>query len=75
MERVKRSGSTAFVKKGEENDDDDLEEVSLKLTVKCPITTTRIVVPSKGKCCSHIQCFDLEVPFLPHSSPPLLYSE
>lgn len=37
-----------------------LEQASLKVSLKCPITFKRIVLPARGQECKHIQCFDLE---------------
>ncbi|XP_078494940.1 zinc finger protein [Ciona intestinalis] len=32
----------------------------IKVSLRCPITYTRIKIPARGKDCKHIQCFDLE---------------
>lgn len=37
-----------------------LDQASLKVSLKCPITFKRIVLPARGQECKHIQCFDLE---------------
>lgn len=46
---------------GHKDDDDELEilEDTMKLSLKCPISFTRIQQPVKFKSCKHGQCFDL----------------
>jgi hypothetical protein len=38
--------------------DNDIVEVSLKFSLRCPLSLMRIELPVKGKDCKHIQCFD-----------------
>eukprot|EP00029_Vermamoeba_vermiformis_P007703 TRINITY_DN3408_c0_g1_i1.p1 TRINITY_DN3408_c0_g1~~TRINITY_DN3408_c0_g1_i1.p1 ORF type:complete len:629 (+),score=50.58 TRINITY_DN3408_c0_g1_i1:41-1927(+) len=38
--------------------DNDIAEVSLKFSLRCPLSLMRIELPIKGKDCKHIQCFD-----------------
>jgi len=40
--------------------EDGVEQTSVKITLKCPITFRRITLPARGNECRHIQCFDLE---------------
>ena len=42
------------------NGDDGVEQTAIKVTLKCPITFRRIVLPARGHDCKHIHCFDLE---------------
>lgn len=39
---------------------DGVEQTSVKISLKCPITFRRITLPARGHECRHIQCFDLE---------------
>ncbi|ORE11925.1 zf-MIZ-domain-containing protein [Rhizopus microsporus var. microsporus] len=47
--------------KKDESDDDEIaiEQKTLRVSLKCPITLTRIKIPAKGIKCKHIDCFDL----------------
>ena len=38
---------------------EDLMELKQVLPLTCPITMLRVVIPAKGRLCSHIQAFDL----------------
>eukprot|EP01130_Rhizamoeba_saxonica_P008889 TRINITY_DN359_c0_g1_i1.p1 TRINITY_DN359_c0_g1~~TRINITY_DN359_c0_g1_i1.p1 ORF type:complete len:640 (-),score=124.66 TRINITY_DN359_c0_g1_i1:1500-3332(-) len=40
-------------------DDDDIMAVSLKLSLRCPLTLLKIENPVRGRNCSHLQCFEL----------------
>ena len=40
-------------------DESGLEPTSLKLSLRCPISLTRIKIPARGNECKHLQCFDL----------------
>ncbi|CAF0821072.1 unnamed protein product [Brachionus calyciflorus] len=40
--------------------DIEIETKKIKISLKCPLTQLKIKIPSKGKNCTHIQCFDLE---------------
>ena len=40
--------------------EDSVEQTAVKMSLKCPITFRRIVLPARGHECKHIQCFDLE---------------
>ncbi|KAH9630632.1 hypothetical protein HF086_007056 [Spodoptera exigua] len=42
------------------NDRDSVEQIALKVSLKCPITCKKITLPARGHECKHIQCFDLE---------------
>uniref|UniRef100_A0A667WW85 Zinc finger, MIZ-type containing 2 n=1 Tax=Myripristis murdjan TaxID=586833 RepID=A0A667WW85_9TELE len=42
------------------NGEDGVEQTSIKVCLKCPITFRRIQLPARGHDCRHIQCFDLE---------------
>ncbi|KAJ6226635.1 tonalli [Anaeramoeba flamelloides] len=39
---------------------DDLQQMSISISLICPLGRKRISIPSKGINCTHIQCFDLE---------------
>lgn len=41
------------------NSSDDFVMTSQKISLKCPLSLVPITIPSKGKKCTHIQCFDL----------------
>ena len=63
----------------------EVEEVEQSISLKCPISYTRMKVPVKGKNCSHSTCFDLKNYFInsitkqawncPICSLPLLYND
>lgn len=42
------------------NEGDGVEQTAIKISLKCPITFKRIILPARGHDCKHIQCFDLE---------------
>ncbi|KAI9315099.1 hypothetical protein BX666DRAFT_355876 [Dichotomocladium elegans] len=44
------------------NEDDDLEvlQPTVRISLKCPISLMRIRIPVKGKDCRHPECFDLQ---------------
>lgn len=42
------------------NGEDGVEQTAIKVSLKCPITFRRIMLPARGHECKHIQCFDLE---------------
>ncbi|KAL1916682.1 uncharacterized protein VTP21DRAFT_5386 [Calcarisporiella thermophila] len=46
----------------EEESDDDLEilQKNLRISLRCPISMTRIRFPVRGVECRHIECFDLQ---------------
>lgn len=44
--------------KDEEEEDDDLIEVSSTLSLKCPLSFARMKYPCKSVYCEHLQCFD-----------------
>ena len=44
-----------------EKDGDDIEVGDQTLQFQCPLSLRRMVHPSKGILCDHIQCFDLQV--------------
>ena len=37
---------------------DDIQTLSLKVSLRCPLGQMRIKIPIRGKNCKHIQCFD-----------------
>ena len=41
------------------NNDSDIQEISLKVSMKCPLSQGKMNVPVRGKLCKHLQCFDL----------------
>ncbi|KAL4339682.1 hypothetical protein GQ457_08G032210 [Hibiscus cannabinus] len=41
------------------SEDSDLIEGPSRISLKCPISRTRIRIPVKGHTCKHLQCFDL----------------
>lgn len=46
------------IKKEYTNGDDDLVVATSSLSLKCPLTYSRMKLPSKSIYCQHIQCFD-----------------
>lgn len=46
-----------------EGDDDDLIMIteSIKVSLKDPVSFSRLRYPVRGRRCNHIQCFDLEI--------------
>lgn len=40
--------------------EDGVEQTAIKVSLKCPITFQRILLPARGHDCKHVQCFDLE---------------
>jgi hypothetical protein len=55
--------------------DDDLETGPEIVSLKDPITRTRIKFPTKGKNCKHIQCFDGDTFIMYFNKPGVLKSE
>ncbi|OMP06119.1 Zinc finger, MIZ-type [Corchorus olitorius] len=50
-----------YVQSGEvapDSEDSDIIEGPSRISLKCPISRTRIKIPVKGKACKHLQCFD-----------------
>ena len=45
---------------GTQETGDGVEQTAIKVSLKCPITFKRIILPARGQDCKHIQCFDLE---------------
>jgi hypothetical protein len=45
----------SFNKKGE----DEIQEMSTKISLRCPLTRAPIVNPSRANTCKHFQCFEL----------------
>ncbi|XP_065830870.1 zinc finger MIZ domain-containing protein 1-like isoform X2 [Oscarella lobularis] len=37
-----------------------VEQTSIKVSLKCPLSFRRITFPARGRECRHVQCFDLE---------------
>ncbi|CEJ00910.1 hypothetical protein RMCBS344292_14950 [Rhizopus microsporus] len=46
-------------KDGSDDDEIAIEQKTLRVSLKCPITLTRIKIPAKGIKCKHVDCFDL----------------
>lgn len=42
------------------NTDDEIEELSIILPLKCPLSFTRIKLPTRSIYCEHIECFDAD---------------
>jgi hypothetical protein len=42
----------------EEQDEDDLQEMSTRLSLKCPLSFARMKYPVKSIYCNHLSCFD-----------------
>ena len=40
--------------------DDEVEELVSEISLRCPLSYTRIKIPAKGSECCHVPCFDLE---------------
>lgn len=40
------------------DDEDDIQEVSTRLSLKCPLSFTRLKYPTKSISCKHLPCFD-----------------
>ncbi|XP_065128882.2 zinc finger MIZ domain-containing protein 1-like isoform X1 [Paramisgurnus dabryanus] len=57
--KVKRNFSSVGVSVGGAGDD-GVEQTAVKVSLKCPITFQRILLPARGHDCKHVQCFDLE---------------
>lgn len=47
--------------KTEYNEDEELTLGDEQISLKCPISMTRITHPARGSKCTHASCFDLEV--------------
>lgn len=43
-----------------QNNNESVDQTTIKVPLKCPITFKRITFPARGHVCTHIQCFDLE---------------
>lgn len=43
-----------------DDDDDDIVEKSVRLSLKDPLSGSRIVTPLRSRYCSHVECFDYE---------------
>lgn len=41
------------------NVENDIQELSVQISLRCPLSQMRIAIPSRGVECQHIQCFDL----------------
>ncbi|XP_056628097.1 zinc finger MIZ domain-containing protein 1-like [Triplophysa dalaica] len=57
--KVKRNFSSVGVSVGGAGED-GVEQTAIKVSLKCPITFQRILLPARGHDCKHVQCFDLE---------------
>ncbi|XP_037042987.1 zinc finger MIZ domain-containing protein 1 isoform X2 [Bradysia coprophila] len=59
--KIKRNfNASQMGQSGMTGEKDTIEQTSLKVSLKCPITFKRITLPARGHECKHIQCFDLE---------------
>ncbi|RWS17762.1 zinc finger MIZ domain-containing protein 1-like protein [Dinothrombium tinctorium] len=59
--KIKRNFSNSITATPTPNSDDSgVEQMAIKVSLKCPITFRRITLPARGSDCKHIQCFDLE---------------
>lgn len=74
---VERLRSTQFRSKEDilsrmrkEAEDDDIEAGAATMSLKCPLSYTRIQTPSRSKHCSHVQCFDAESFFSVNEQTP-----
>lgn len=57
------SGEAAQVRGSSGECNPDIEQMSVTMSLKCPITMKRIKIPARGKECKHPQCFDLAAYF------------
>jgi zinc finger MIZ domain-containing protein len=60
ISKIKRNFSNSASSAGGIGQMDGVEQTALKVSLKCPITFKKIVLPARGHDCKHIQCFDLE---------------
>lgn len=44
--------------KNQDDDEDEIQEVSTRLSLKCPLSFTRLKYPTKSIACKHLPCFD-----------------
>lgn len=60
--KIKRNFNSVAQSNGSINgtEGDGVEQTAIKISLKCPITFKRIILPARGHDCKHIQCFDLE---------------
>jgi len=42
------------------NNNNSIEQTTIRVSLKCPVTYKRITLPARGIDCKHTQCFDLE---------------
>lgn len=38
----------------------EIQQISVKWSLLCPISKNRIEIPGRSKNCNHLQCFDLK---------------
>jgi hypothetical protein len=43
-----------------EHEDDDLTQMAVNLSLRCPLTLMRVSTPARSSECAHPECFDLE---------------
>lgn len=61
----RRKGTTQYKKDDTANQiqtrlvDDEIEELSIIATIKCPVAGSRIQIPARSIYCNHFECFDL----------------
>lgn len=56
-QKIKKEDTTNHIKN--RGIDDDIEELSIVVNIKCPIAGSRIQTPVRSVYCSHFECFDL----------------
>jgi len=49
----------AQIKKSLSGNSDDISTDSLKISLLCPLSRTRLVIPARSQTCKHLKCFDL----------------
>lgn len=59
--RMHRDSTISDIKKEyEESDNDDIVMATSTISLKCPLSISRMKNPAKGVFCQHLQCFDLQ---------------
>lgn len=56
----RESTVSAIKKEYEESDNDDIVMATSTISLKCPLSISRMTNPAKGIFCQHLQCFDLQ---------------
>ncbi|GMR62540.1 hypothetical protein PMAYCL1PPCAC_32735, partial [Pristionchus mayeri] len=52
------------------DDDDDISMDSIKISLLCPLTKTRMSIPTRSRDCTHVQCFDLDAFLMMNQQKP-----